>query len=308
MAVEAVEAFLTSLENPRTARATIVDNDSQDGSFEQMREEIQEKCLSERVEVVASERNGGLGYGFNTAIRRALNAPDPPEYFFLINSDAFPDPGAVDRLIEFMDGHPDAGITGCHMHDGETHPSAFRFPTLVSELEGSLRLGIVTALLRRWVVSIPLPETAQPVDWVSGSCFMCRSKTLQDIGLFDETFFLFFEETDLCKRARNAGWLTYCEPASKIRHIGGVSTGESATSRVPDCWFDSRRHYFRKHHGRFYLWAANLIWLTGYFLWRVRRWVQRKPDNDPPRMLMDFVRSNFPVFPWRKNTGGEHMR
>lgn len=308
MTMDAVEALFASLENQDDLRAVVVDNDSQNGSLEQMRSHIKASTHADRVDVVASDHNGGLGYGLNIAIRQALDSPAVPEYFFLINSDAFPDPGAVDHLVEFMDEHSDAGIVGGHIHDGQTYPSAFRFPTLASELEGSLRLGFVSSLLRRWIVSIRLPQEAQPVDWVSGSCMMCRSTMFQDIGMFDEQFFLFFEETDLCKRARDAGWLTYCEPASKIRHIGGVSTGETAASRVPDCWFASRQRYFRKHHGTLYLWAANVIWVTGYSLWRLRRWVQRKPDNDPPRMLTDFVRLNFLVECWRKKTDGEQMR
>ena len=294
MSVEAAESLFAGCSSD--LRVTIVDNDSQDGSYDEIANLLRAKNLAERVDLVASDRNGGLGYGINLAVEKSWSSPDPADYFLFLNSDAFPEPGAVEKLLNVFKQRPDAGIVGCHMHDGETHPSVFRFPSLLSELEGSLRLGIVSRLLRKRTVCFPLPESTSPVDWVSGSCFMCRSQVLRDIGLFDEHFFLYFEETDLCKRARKADWFTYCEPTSRVRHLSGASTGEEHDLRVPECWFDSRKHYFRKHHGRVYLWIANVIWFSGYCIWRLRRRIQRKPDNDPPRLLGDFARANFGIW------------
>ncbi|HET8706653.1 MAG TPA: hypothetical protein VFM46_10160, partial [Pseudomonadales bacterium] len=124
--------------------------------------------------------------------------------------------------------------------------------------------------------------------------FMMRRQMLEQIGLFDENFFLYFEETDLCKRAKQAGWSTYYIPSSRVTHIGSVSTGMKNTSKpVPSFWFQSREHYFRKNHGSAYLMLANVLWLIGFAIWRLRRIIQRKPDTDPPNLMRDFFRHNF---------------
>jgi hypothetical protein len=296
MTETAVAALLAELERVPYSHVDLVDNHSQDGSEERLRQAVAERGWGGRVSVVQTGHNGGFGYGNNAGIRRALASGDPPEYVYLLNSDAFPDPGSLAELVAFADSHPDAGIFGSYIHgtDGEPHETAFRFPSLASELEGALRLGVVTRLLRRFVVALPIPEQPMRVDWLAGASMLIRREVLERVGLFDETFFLYFEETDLCRRARAAGFDTWYVPASRVAHIGSVSTGmKDRARRVPDFWFASRSHYFAKNHGRFYLWLANLLWLAGYASWRVRRRLQRKPDTDPPRLLADFARWNF---------------
>jgi GT2 family glycosyltransferase len=199
----------------------------------------------------------------------------------------------VRELLDFVEGHPRVGIAGSYIHgpDGETHITAFRFPTLASELEGTLRLGIVSRLLRRWIVAPPVPVEASRVDWLAGASMLIRREAFEAIGLLDETFFLYFEETDFCRRALNAGWPTWYIPSSRVTHIGSASTGiQDVSRRMPPYWFASRKRYFRKHHGTAYLWLANLLWILGFSAWRVRRALMRRPDPDPPRMLWDFVR------------------
>jgi len=272
---------------------TIVDNDSGDGSVQTLREGVQSRGLAHLVTVIAAEKNGGFGYGNNVAIRRGLASADPPEHIYLLNPDAVPDPGAIHTLVRFMDEHPDVGIAGSHIHnpDGTTHVSAFRFPSPIGELEGTLRLGLATKLFQRWSVwSLPCDKTER-VDWVSGASTMLRRELLESIGLFDENFFLYFEETDLCRRAAEAGWQTWFVHEASVEHEVGAATQIKDTKRrTPPYWFQSRRYYFLKQGGRPELWLANLAWVAGFSLWRLRRKIQGKPDRDPPQMLVDFVR------------------
>ncbi|MBC8070882.1 MAG: glycosyltransferase family 2 protein [Deltaproteobacteria bacterium] len=275
-------------------RITVVDNASGDGSLERLGAGI--AALGEvPVELVAAERNGGFGYGNNLAIRRALASDDPPELVYLLNPDAVAAPGAIARMVEFMAAQPDVGIAGSHITnpDGTTHVSAFRFPSPLGEVEGALKLGIATKLLHRWSVwSLPCDRTCR-VDWVSGASTLIRREVLEGVGLFDENFFLYFEETDLCRRATLAGWQIWFVREASVEHLVAAATGiGDVKKRVPAYWFQSRRYYFLKQGGARELWLANVGWLAAQSLWRVRRRIQRKPDVDPPHLLLDFVRHN----------------
>ena len=123
---------------------------------------------------------------------------------------------------------------------------------------------------------------------------MIRREVLEDVGLFDEAFFLYFEETDLCLRAKRAGWPTVYVKGSSVTHIGSVSTQYNRGDRpMPTYWFDSRRHYFRKNHGRGYLFAANLVHAVGFGAYRVRQRLLGRESSDPPRFWRDFVAHSF---------------
>ena len=298
LAVQAVEAALGQLETVGGS-IVVVDNDSRDGSYRHIVDAVRERGWGDRVEVIQAPRNGGFGYGNNLAIRRALAADHPPEFIYLLNPDAFPDEGAIVRLVSFLQTHPQAGIVGSFTHgvDGTPHRTAFRFPTVMSEFESGLRLGIVSKLFHRWVVAPPIPEQTTEWDWLSGASLMLRRAVFESSGLFDEDFFLYFEETDLCWRARQQGWSAHYVRESSVAHVGSASTGiQDHERRMPPYWFASRRHYFRKTRGTPYLWAANLAWLLGFSGWRIRRRLQGKPDRDPPHMLRDFLRHNFVPF------------
>jgi len=122
---------------------------------------------------------------------------------------------------------------------------------------------------------------------------MLRGTMLREIGLFDETFFLYFEETDLCRRARNLDWKAIYVKESKVAHIGSVSTGMKHWHRIPGYWLDSRRHYFCKNHGYLYATAATLVRLIGGATWRIRATIQEKPEHNPKYFLRDLFHHWF---------------
>lgn len=279
----------------------IVDNDSQDGSFERIQQALKNNCQQDpnspwqHVSVVQSSHNGGFGAGNNYAIRKALTSENPPEYVYILNSDAFPEPDAVKCLIDRLEERPEVGIAGSYIQgvDGVPHTTAFRFPTLFSEFEDAMNLGVITRLLRNYVVPMGIPDTDCDVDWLAGASMLLRSSMLKQIGLFDETFFLYFEETDLCKRARNNQWKTAYIKESKVVHIGSVSTGMKKWERIPRYWLDSRRHYFCKNHGYLYATLATMARLFGGMTWRVRASIQNKQDANPKYFLRDLFRHWF---------------
>jgi N-acetylglucosaminyl-diphospho-decaprenol L-rhamnosyltransferase len=291
-AIRAARAALTTLDH----RIDVVDNDSQDGSFERLTAAVAEAGWPD-VRVVQSGHNGGFGAGNNVALRAALLEPEPPEFLYILNSDAFPAPDAIEALVRFLEQHPRAGIAGSFIHgpDGDPHLTAFRFPSVASEALSGFRLGVLKRLLPEREVPIhPMPSETQRVDWLAGASMMFRRELLQEIGLFDETFFLYFEETDLCRRALLAGWECWYVMESRVAHIGSVSTGMKNKSRpMPRYWFDSRRHYFTKNHGAAYTWAANVLHAAGLLTFKARAGLQKKPDPDPVNFLQDFARYNF---------------
>ncbi len=269
----------------------VVDNDSGDGSHEKLLEHARKRGWGNRVEVFESGHNGGFGYGNNFAIRKGLASERPPDLVYLLNSDAFPAEDAVLRLVAYLDAHPDVGIAGSYIHgvDGIPHMTAFRFPSLMSELTESLRLSLVKRVLDRYLVQMPLPDQDTVLDWVAGCSMMIRRQVFEAIGLFDEHFFLYFEETDLCRRAANAGFKTAYIPGSRVAHVGSVSTGFKTWRRYPPFWFESRRHYFTKQHGLPYFWGATAARLTAGSFWRVRCALRGKPVNEPEHYMRDLL-------------------
>lgn len=270
----------------------VVDNDSQDGSFETLQSGLRAPwAQGAPIRLVASAVNGGFGAGNNVGIRAGLGDGSHPDYVYILNSDAFPGPGAIRRLIDHLETHPEAGFAGSYIHgpEGDAHVTAFRFPSILSELEGAARFGPVSRLLERHKVPLGVPDTTRRVDWLAGASLLMRHDVLDRIGLFDECFFLYFEETDLCLRAARAGFQTHYVRDSHVAHIGSVSTGMKTWTRMPGYWFDSRWHYFSKNHGRGYAALATLAHLGGGLLWRVRRLVQQKPAADPPKFLRSLL-------------------
>ncbi|MDU8926224.1 glycosyltransferase family 2 protein [Alisedimentitalea sp. MJ-SS2] len=284
MTLGAVEAALREMQT-LDGEIVIVDNDSGDGSHEALVAGVAEKGWD--IRVLQSGRNGGFGAGNNFGIRAGMSDGSKPDYYYILNSDAFPDEGSICILLQYLEKHRDVGFAGSYIHGPErdTHVTAFRFPSIQSEFEGSARFGPVTRMLADHVVPLPVPEQAQAVDWLAGASMMMRAEVLEEIGLFDETFFLYFEETDLCRRAKLAGWPTHYVRDSRVTHIGSVSTGMKEWNRVPEYWFDSRWHYFVKNHGWLYAVLATFAHLTGGVIHRARVLLQRKDLGDPPGFL-----------------------
>lgn len=296
MTLKSLAAFMREMGDRPGVHVTLVDNASGDGSVEALSAEIRLQGWSDRVSLVESPRNGGFAYGVNVGFQN----PPPagrPDFVYLLNSDAFPDPQSVDVLLDFLVEHPEIGIAGSFIYgaDGEPHVTAFRFPSVWSEFEGSMKLGVLTRLLSNRRVPIePMPTENRRVDWLAGASMLIRSEVFEDIGIFDDTFFLYFEETDFCRRALSAGWETWYLPASRVVHIGSVSTGmKKLDEPMPQYWFDSRAHYLRKNHGLAYLAWADFLWVVGFSVFRLRCLVQGKTDSGRPRMLRDFIRSIF---------------
>lgn len=281
------------------ASVVVVDNQSQDGSVARIADAIHSQGWSQWVRLVESPVNGGFAYGNNHVVGPALATDNPPDYFWLLNPDTKIYSGSMTSLVDFLAAHPKAGLAGSAIEEqpGVLWPYAFRFPSLLSELDDGLKLGIVSRLLSRWsILSLMDQQRESPVDWVAGASLMVKRQVFEQVGLMDENYFLYYEETDYCLQAKRAGWDCWYVPKSRVFHVVGASTGlvdrPPEPRRIPRYWFESRRRFFIKNRSRLYAIATDLVWILSYALWRLRRVLQRKQGFEPPQLFSDFVRNS----------------
>ena len=279
-------------------RVSLVDNKSGDSSVPILKAAIAENGWESWVDLIVLETNGGFAFGNNAAIREAIQANGDIDFFWLLNPDTVVRRNALAPLVKRLESNSEIGVTGSRLEDPDATPqrSAFRFPTVFSELDTGLRLGVVSKLLDEFVVAPPTEDHAFETDWVGGASMLIRREVFEEIGLLDDGFFMYFEEVDFCLRAKRAGWTCWYEPASRVVHLVGQASGVTGKRRKlkrrPTYWFDSRRRYFVKNHGRVYTAVADLVWATSYSLWCLRWFFQRQKHNDPPRFLFDFIRNS----------------
>jgi N-acetylglucosaminyl-diphospho-decaprenol L-rhamnosyltransferase len=227
----------------------VVDNDS-----------VEPPELPSRVRLIRNKENLGFARAHNTGI-----AASDADLIVLINPDTLVEGDFFEHLEAFVSKNPRAGIVGPRIMDaeGNLQLSARRE---ISALSGFLgRTSLLTRLFpKSSLVKSQFPavtDQSHPtsVDWVSGACMVVRRETLRDIGPLDERFFMYFEDTDLCRRARVAGWLVYYLPQVEILH----QTGASSHSRPKAIWLlhKSAFLYHRKHgaHGPLGLYSAMVL-------------------------------------------------
>ncbi len=277
-------------------RVAVCENGTGGDAEARLREAIASNGWSPWTELTAIHPNRGFTGGNNVIIRKWIASTDGPEYFLLLNADTLVKPGAFRALVDFMDAHPRVGVAGSRLEcpDGSHQASPFRFPGIASEFDRGLRLGIVSRLLSRWSVTPPAPTQVTRVDWVSGASMIIRRELIDAIGPLDEGLYTYFDDVDYCLNSKRAGWETWYVPASRVVHLEGASTGIVAKSpnRRPKYWFQARRRFFLKNHGPLYAALADAAFLCGFAIWRIRRWLQRKPEIDPPHMLLDALRNS----------------
>jgi GT2 family glycosyltransferase len=273
---------------PLGAEVVVVDNASHDGTADFLASEFP------WVRLVRSEHNLGFAAGNNLGARHARG-----EMLLLLNPDALPEPGAVESGLALMNQTRNVGMAGGRLldTDGSTQPSARMFPTLFQEfvvLSGLAarfpRSKILGAFDRTWAD----PGVASVVDWVPGAFAFIRADTFASLNGFDERFFLYYEEVDLCRRLQAAGLQVHYWPQLRIQHIGGESaktvTGQSVSKSGSQLILWRVRAgllYYRKHHGLAVAYAVNQLERRWHALraWNARRQGQLEKAADSAALV-----------------------
>jgi GT2 family glycosyltransferase len=214
-----------------------VDNGSTDGSGRVVKEKFPE------VKVIENQENVGFAEANNQALRISKG-----KYLLLLNPDTQVKEKAIEGLVSFMETHPRAGISGAQLlnSDGSKQNSIANFPSLATELLNKSFL--------RWLFPKKFPgkerDYPEPieVDSVIGACMVVRRDALEQVGLLDEDYFIFLEETDWCYRMKRAGWKIYHIPQAQVFHFQGKSA-ETVKKRARVEFYRSRYHLFKKNRG-----------------------------------------------------------
>ena len=227
------ELLLACLESLQGVDAEIVvlDNASEDGSADAVRERFPE------VRVIEQRRRAGFGANHNTVIRATTG-----RYVYILNEDTTSADWGLERMVAHLDANPRVAALAPRLEypDGRLQDSAWRFPT-----PALAALGLLT-LSRAGVVLSGGGET-RDVDWAMAAALLVRREALDEVGLFDEEFFIYSEETDLQLRLRRAGWRTQYFPSVTVVHHESQFSAGIPERRINEMW-RGRHRYWRKHH------------------------------------------------------------
>jgi N-acetylglucosaminyl-diphospho-decaprenol L-rhamnosyltransferase len=209
-----------ALESVRGHETIVVDHGSTDGTLELVRERFPDARLIE-------QENKGLGGGSNAGMRVASG-----DYFLLLNSDAWALEGSLERLVAFAEEHAEAAVVGPKLLnlDGTLQRSVRGFPTLwrlATEYFFLRKLAPRSRALNAFYGAGFAYDEPREAEFLMGACLLVRREAADTVGLFDEDFFMFSEETDWCYRFRQAGWKVLFTPNAEFVHVGGASTRQN---------------------------------------------------------------------------------
>ncbi|MBA7607178.1 hypothetical protein ES703_14336 [subsurface metagenome] len=221
----------------------VVDNASSDGTVDSIKRNFPD------VTIIANKENRGFAAANNQGIKKARG-----QYLFFLNPDTIVHPLSLDVLMNFMDGNSDAGACGPKLlnDDGTTQPSTRRFPTFRGALyrHTAFRfLRIFRSEYEKLLMKDFDYDREMDVDEVTGAALMMRRSVIDRVGSMDESFFMYYEEVDLCYRIKQTGWRTVFVPEAVVTHLGGRSASQiSVMNHI--LMLTSLLTFFRKHRGK----------------------------------------------------------
>lgn len=269
----------------------IVDNDSGDNSVNEIRLAIEANSCEDLVKCLASPVNRGFGAGNNVAFNLAAQESIKPRYFYLLNPDATPITGCIRFLYKYMEENENIAITGGPLYrpNGHLQCGGFRFPSVLGEFESFAQIGFLSKILNAYRIPIDIGTASNPVDWVPGANMIIRSTALDRVGLFDEGYFLYYEELDLCRRIIDVNLKIHILPEARVIHKSGLTTGMGKPGfRIPNYWYESRFRYFSKNLDLPHQILLHSVSLIGISLQRIKSYLKfRHPD--PPYFFRDYL-------------------
>jgi GT2 family glycosyltransferase len=235
----------------------IVDNGSKDGTAQMIEEEYP------AVRFVENETNLGYTRPMNQALQMGNG-----RHLLQLNPDTLVLPDALDRLVDFLETHPELGICGPKVlnSDGTLQKSCRRGEprplAVIAYFTGLAKLFPDSKLLGQYQMSYIDEDQTHPVAGVSGSCMLIRRAVVEQIGYLDERFFAYQEDADYCLRARQAGWQVYYAPEAQIFHFGSMGGSRVQPYRSIFAWHKSYFLYYRKNLAKDYFFLFNWLYYS----------------------------------------------
>lgn len=230
--------------NPPSApfEVIVVDNASNDGSVEAVKDSFPETTL------IVNKENKGFAAANNQALELSRG-----KYLLLLNPDTIIKDNALDRLIKFMDDNRSIGACGPKLlyPDGRTQKSVRHLPSFKGALYRHTifgKLGVFKKSYMNWAMKDFDYNTETDVYQIMGAALLLRGEALDKVGPLDETFFMYYEEVDLCYRIKKAGWRVVFTPITTIVHLGGSSSKQTPAEKTVMA-MNSLIKFFRKHYG-----------------------------------------------------------
>lgn len=252
-----LQACLGSINPEDASEVVVVDNNSSDGSVEMVRSKYP------WVTLLANKTNLGYGAAANQAIGNST-----ARYVLLLNSDTRLQPGSLKALGHYLDQHPRAAIVGPRLEgsDGTLQASCYPFPTpLDTFLENSTCAIFFGRHIRRYVPGIRglywrtwSHDSPRIVPWLKGAALAIRREAFNAVGGFDESFFMYFEDADLCYRLGKVGWEVHFAPVTTVVHLGGAST-EKVRAEMAVQLLDSTELFYKRHSSQFSIAVMKVI-------------------------------------------------
>lgn len=251
--------------NEPAFEVTVIDNASSDESVNLVKNSFPQ------VKLIKNKINIGFAAANNQAIKVAAG-----KYIILLNNDTVLKNDALDKMVDFMDKNPNVGVLTCKLFDadGKTVQRNCRaFPTPWGTMFG--RASLFTRLFpnnpfsKKNLLADWDYNSVKEVDWVSGAALMVRREVIDQVGLLDENFYMYWEDTDWCKRIRDAGWKIYFIPDAEIIHFTGRGGGTRSLSLSNFTIYQMHRsayYYFRKHYLKSWLNPMTLITFLGFII------------------------------------------
>lgn len=296
LTIAAVESLLNSDLPGLDMEVHVVDNASPSGDAEMLTNAAANLGWGSKVSLYLEKTNHGFGRGNNIVLRKLAHQDKPPERVFFLNPDARVQHSTVQTLSDFLDEHPKAALAGCKIINPATQKavtSAFRFPTALNEFVSAIQFGPVSRLFPKAHIPMAADLPTMEVDWVAGAAFIARFEALQDVGFYDDDFFLYYEEVDMMLQIQKADQEIWYVAETSVEHIAGAATGlggEKNTARkpLPAYWYDSWRLYITKNHGRVYATFCAAAKLSGWSLNTAICKLRRKEPGAPKNFFSDF--------------------
>jgi N-acetylglucosaminyl-diphospho-decaprenol L-rhamnosyltransferase len=269
--------------------AVVVDNNSPDKSGLPLKNWLEDQTFSFQTNCVLSEDNHGFSGGNNLGIRST-----EAKYYLLLNSDTYVRPGAIAILLKTVEASDDnIGLITPRLEwpDEEAQISCFRYHSPISEFLFASGTDFFVKLFKNFHVPIDVEKTQTQPQWSSFACILIKKKVIEKIGLMDEHYFLYYEDVDYCRMAKNAGFLTLNNPEARVVHLrGGSSVVKKDTvsrKRLPSYLYASRSRYFYKHYGSLGLLAANVLWSLGASIDYLKSIVLRRDHSICEKQFLD---------------------